>query len=51
MARRLPTIRLDTVSLKRATEMKLLGVILDPSFTCMPHAKYLKTKVEADRLL
>lgn len=46
MARRLPTIRLSGVSLKKVSEMKLLGVIFDPWFTCMPHVSYLKTKVE-----
>ncbi|KAH9382771.1 hypothetical protein HPB48_023330 [Haemaphysalis longicornis] len=43
MARRLPTIRLAGISLLRVKELKVLGVVLDPWFTCMPD---LKTKIE-----
>lgn len=46
MARRLPTIRLGAVSLKKVSEIKLLGVIFDPWFTSIPHVNYPKTKVE-----
>lgn len=46
LARRLPTIRLDGVNLSMVKEMKVLGVVLDPWFTCMAHTTYLKTKVD-----
>lgn len=40
MSRRLPTIRLEGVSLQRVKEMKILGVVFNPWFTCMPHVNY-----------
>lgn len=46
MARRLPTIRLASTILTRVKEMKLLGVIIDPWFTCMPQVNYLKSKLD-----
>lgn len=46
MARRLPTIRFQGTSSSRVKELKILGVILDSWFTCMPHANYLKSKIE-----